>query len=215
MIHVYVCDNYLVTSPSRVRREPTQRRSRERFDRILEAALSSALEIGDEATTIRAIADRAQVPVATIYQFFSDRDAVLAEAVASMLERIDEQMGKEFTGRRYESVAAFVDAFAEAHERLYMFNADLVRLYFSARRTDALQDDVRKHLDRLADVFFAMLVEGGVMPPDTDRRVIALAVELGDRLFEVAYRGEPGGDSWVIDQSRRAMTTYLEASCRT
>ena len=60
-----------------MRRKPRQARSKERVNRILDVAEQMFIEDGYEVTTTNAIATRAQVPIGTLYQFFSDKTAIL------------------------------------------------------------------------------------------------------------------------------------------
>ena len=60
-----------------VRRVPSQQRSRLRVEAILDAAERLVLTEGVEALTTRAIATEAGVPVASLYQYFGDKEAVL------------------------------------------------------------------------------------------------------------------------------------------
>jgi AcrR family transcriptional regulator len=75
-----------------------ERRSRERQEtreRILEAAREMFVEVGYEATTMRAIADRIEYTPTAIYHHFRNKEALLSElcgqdfrALASAFERI-------------------------------------------------------------------------------------------------------------------------------
>src|SRR5690242_1744776 len=58
------------------RREPTQRRGEERVARLLAAAVTEFAAHGWAATTMNAIARRADSPIGSLYQFFPDKDSV-------------------------------------------------------------------------------------------------------------------------------------------
>lgn len=60
-----------------MRRTPSQARGRERVDRILAAAAEEFAENGFEQATTSAIADRAHTSIGSVYQFFSDKNAIL------------------------------------------------------------------------------------------------------------------------------------------
>lgn len=70
------------------RREPQQARSRERLERILDATGELLEEAGIDGLSTRVIAARAGVNVATIYQFFPNKYAV----VAALVERTADQL---------------------------------------------------------------------------------------------------------------------------
>ena len=63
------------------RRVPQQVRSRDRVERILEVAGEIVVADGVEAVTTRAIAAAAGLPVASLYQYFADKEAVLLALV--------------------------------------------------------------------------------------------------------------------------------------
>ena len=58
----------------------------DRKQEIFDAALKLADEKGLEAVSMRALAERAGVPIGTIYQFFPDKDAVVGCIFAAQME---------------------------------------------------------------------------------------------------------------------------------
>lgn len=62
---------------STIRRKPHQARSQERVNRILDVAEALFIAQGYAATTTNEIAKQAQVPIGTLYQFFSDKKAIV------------------------------------------------------------------------------------------------------------------------------------------
>jgi len=71
------------------RREPVQKRSRERVEAILRAAEELLAEGGVEALSTRSLASYSGIPVATIYRYFQDRDAIIAAYLDHELASID------------------------------------------------------------------------------------------------------------------------------
>lgn len=68
---------------TRPRKSPRQERSRAMVDVLLEAAIRVLLEDGYEAMTTAGIAERAGVSVGSLYQYFPNKEAL----VASIVER--------------------------------------------------------------------------------------------------------------------------------
>ncbi|GAB2509185.1 TetR/AcrR family transcriptional regulator [Nocardia heshunensis] len=201
-----------MTDAPRTRRTPTQSRSIERVKRIHAAALALVEEGGVEAATTTAIAERAQVSVATLYQFFANREAILEALIGGKIELLDRRMAEELAAVRVDSIAKAVDIFLDTHNAYYLEHPEFVVLYYQGRtRSPGLNADAQVHLDRMVDLIHAGLVGSGLLPPDTDRRILQIAVELGDRIFEMAYRANPTGDPAIITEGKLALTRYLEA----
>ena len=62
------------TTPARL---PTQQRSRERVERMLAAAAALIAEAGSDAMRMSEVAERAGVPIGSLYQFFPDKGAII------------------------------------------------------------------------------------------------------------------------------------------
>jgi AcrR family transcriptional regulator len=66
--------------PQFQRRRPKQARSRATWEAIVEAAAQILERRGAEALTTNAVAERAGVSIGTLYQYFPDKQAILAAA---------------------------------------------------------------------------------------------------------------------------------------
>ncbi len=73
---------------SHLRRQPKQKRSRERVAKILEAAAAVFDEVGYEAATTHQIAAKAGTAVGSIYQFFPDKAAIFHEMELRHIEQV-------------------------------------------------------------------------------------------------------------------------------
>ena len=73
----------------RQRRVPQQSRSRDRVARLLDAASQLVVSGGVDALSTRAIAAAAAVPVASLYQYFADKDDILLALVERDIEEMD------------------------------------------------------------------------------------------------------------------------------
>jgi AcrR family transcriptional regulator len=80
--------------PARVQEEaprtPQQERGQRRVESILDAAERVFLEVGADAATTNAIADRAGASVGSIYHFFPSKDAILLALASRYAERMRE-----------------------------------------------------------------------------------------------------------------------------
>lgn len=71
-----------------LRRQPQQQRSQKRVEKILDAAAILFDEVGFEATTTHAIAERADTAVGSLYQFFPDKLAIFNALELRHVERV-------------------------------------------------------------------------------------------------------------------------------
>lgn len=61
------------------RRRPSQERSRRKFEAILAASRGLLIDVGFESFTCEEVAQRAQVPIGTLYQFFQNKYVIVCE----------------------------------------------------------------------------------------------------------------------------------------
>src|SRR5712672_1811893 len=99
------------------RKPPTQARSRARVENILKAASTLLGEVGYDGLSTNLIAERAGVPVGSIYQFFDGKDDIVAALVeqfqASILRLANEQLDATLAASdRRAFVARLVDGIA-------------------------------------------------------------------------------------------------------
>lgn len=60
-----------------LRRLPTQQRSRERAERILKCASELIAESGSDALRMNEVAERAEISIGSLYQYFPDKSAIV------------------------------------------------------------------------------------------------------------------------------------------
>lgn len=202
-------DTTVVTHNALRRREPVQQRSKKRVERILAAALQLLESDGVESVTTRAIAQRAEVPVATVYQFFPNRDAILQEIVLDHLDRRDTDGAAALAAMSPRSLADVARAIFEFHYAHLRTHPHLVTLHYSSVARGLLSDP-RSRRARFADSLHAALVGWRLLRPDTDPLVATVAVEMGDRVLELAHHAGPSKDRAVLAEGERALTAYLQ-----
>src|SRR3954466_12041731 len=97
-----------------LRKLPTQARSRERVADILKATGILLGEVGYDGLSTNLIAERAQVPVGSIYQFFQGKDDIIAALIeqfqGDILAFANEQLDADTAARdRKTFIARLVD----------------------------------------------------------------------------------------------------------
>jgi AcrR family transcriptional regulator len=192
------------------RRVPQQVRSRDRVQRILEVSGEIVVEHGVEAITTRAIASAAGLPVASLYQYFADKEAVLLALVERDIAEMDAQLAEDLAVLRTVSVRSLVETAMRAFVKVYHRRPSLVMIWFRGRANQAVLDFVRVHNKRMARELFEVARSVGMSREGADGLHAELAVEVADRLFQIAFEDSVTGDPRVIEESIALVTAYVE-----
>jgi AcrR family transcriptional regulator len=191
-----------------VRRSPTQSRSRERVERILAAASALIAEAGSDAMRMSELAERAEVSIGSLYQYFPDKGAV----IRTLAERYNAQ-GRECIAEGLagvSDVAGLEKAFFELVDIYYgMFLAEpVMRDIWSGTQADKQLHDID-----LADSRANGALLAGVLTrlrPNADPGELAhsafLVMHLGEATMRLAISVERAeGDALVEAYKRMAL----------
>jgi AcrR family transcriptional regulator len=197
-----------------VRRLPVQRRSLERFERLLDACAELLDEVGYEALSTSQIAKRARVPIGTLYQFFDGKPA-LARALArrnleTFLERLRARFAAE-PARDWPSAGGLVVAEFVAMKRDIPGFA--VVDFGEVRRNRPFMLDAEAELENNQIVAQRLkeLVIGELGLPDVPGldAVLLTAVEAADGVLRLAFRYGPSGDPDLLAEADALIRGYL------
>ena len=201
------------TPRSGLRKLPTQARSRARVEAILKAAGALLGEVGYDSVTTNLIAERAGVPVGSIYQFFETKDDIIAALVERFQERIRKLAGDELDADgaardRHAFIAKLVDGIAgiqaEANAFVCVFSGSQ-----SHARFDGLARELRAtligHLDRVFAEAFPRL-------PKAERsRMLAAWSDITGAMIASLDRSKPGERGKLLDELKTILSAYLDA----
>ncbi|PBB37131.1 TetR/AcrR family transcriptional regulator [Mesorhizobium sp. WSM3868] len=111
------------------RRAPTQKRSRERVERMLAAAAALIAEQGSDAMRMGEVAERAGVSIGSLYQFFPDKRAI----VWALAER--------YTAESQACISAALKDVSDA-EGLKQAFSELVDIYYGMFLAEPVMRDI-------------------------------------------------------------------------
>jgi AcrR family transcriptional regulator len=92
------------------RREPSQQRAQFTVEAIVEAAQQLMAEHGAQALTTRRIAERAGVSIGSLYQYFPNREAIIARLLEPFLFAAAERGAKRYT-HQLNAEEFFIEAY--------------------------------------------------------------------------------------------------------
>ena len=192
------------------RRVPTQERSRVRVQRILDEAARLVLERGVEALSTRDIAQAAEVPVASLYQYFADKEDVLLALAERDMTEMDEQVAADVAGLDDPSVGDVVRTVMRAFVAVYHRRPAFVEIYLRGRTNAAVHRFGRDHNARIAETLRGFALERGLARDTLTPTAALLAVEIGDRVFQLAFEHDVEGDRELLEEGIALVTAYLE-----
>ncbi|HQR04506.1 MAG: TetR/AcrR family transcriptional regulator [Proteobacteria bacterium] len=115
------------------RKVPRQQRSRMLVDSILEAARQLLSERGADGVTARAVALRTGVSIGSLYQYFPNRDAILARLMDEEIERVSNEAQIFFTSVRERPLTEFfplvMARIVEVEKHMLSLGGDFHRRY--------------------------------------------------------------------------------------
>ncbi len=200
------------------RRLPSQARSRERVERILEATSRLVVSNGFDGLTTRSIADAAQLPVASLYQYFADKEAVLLALCERDMAEMDEQVANDLVALTESgelTIDSMIDTAMRAFVAVYHRRPAFMQIWVRGRANPAIYEYGRHHNKRIAANLLAFGLDAGLLQTQRyDEREMAaiaeLAVEVGDSAFQLAFEHDPRGDVFLIDQAIALVSGYLQ-----
>ncbi|MEU1118592.1 MULTISPECIES: TetR/AcrR family transcriptional regulator [unclassified Streptomyces] len=197
-------------SPASMRRVPVQERSTERLTRILDACAAVLDEVGYEGLTTRAVAQRAGVPIGSVYRFFGNKralvDALAHRNLDAYAQRVTERVAAVERGDWRGAVDAAFDEYLAMMRTVPGFG--LVDFGVPCA-PEAMPDANVQVAERVA----ALLAGHLDRPLDADlRRTMLVGVEAVDAVLQLAFRAAPSGDAALVDEARKLLHAYLGRS---
>jgi AcrR family transcriptional regulator len=195
------------------RKPPTQARSRARVENILKAAGALLGEVGYDGLSTNLIAERADVPVGSIYQFFQGKDDIVAALVEQFQDRILRLAGEQLDAAsamqdRRAFIAKLVDGIAgiqaEASAFVCVFSGSQ-----SHARFDGLARDLRRTLTRHLDRVFAEAFPR--LPKDDRGRMLAAWSDITGVMIANLDRSKPGERGKLLEELKTVLAAYLDA----
>ncbi|MEU8824884.1 TetR/AcrR family transcriptional regulator [Streptomyces sp. NPDC048636] len=198
-----------------LRRLPVQKRSVERFERLLDACAELLDEVGYAELTTKEVARRAEVPIGTLYQFFSDREgligALATRNLESFLARVADRLEREAPDGVVGIVEVTVDEFVAMRRTITGFGV----VDFGAVGEDHVLEPNRDNNTAVAGSLRALTASlAGVQDNAELEIAVRVALECADGVLQLAFRTDPQGDPQLIAECKRVLNSYLNDRVR-
>lgn len=195
-----------------LRRAPLQSRGQATFDHILDATSQLLDELGFEGVNTNTIAKAAGVNIATLYQYFPNKRAVMLALFQRQAERRLSTAQSLLAGiGRSPEWPARIDAFVDGMARL---RAELpgTAALMQAMRVDP---ELREHNLRMGDAASAALAEelvaAGKLSREDAKIVARCMLEVNATLIDVWQQAFGGRNARLLGELKQLHTRYLAA----
>lgn len=149
---------------------------RDRRRRILDATLALAARGGYEAVQMRAVAERADVALGTLYRYFPSKIHLLVSAMARELQRVQERTDRMPLpgGTPYARLMFILDRITKGLQREPQLTEAMTRAFMFADASAAAEVDL---VGRLMDAMLARAITDNQREPTEEELALARVVE--------------------------------------
>ncbi len=168
------------------RRAPSQRRSRERVERLLVAATKLIEERGSDVMRMSEVAETAGVPIGSLYQYFPDK-AALIRTLAERFNAIGRTCVEDAlaTVRGEEDLPVALEQIIDGYYEMFVAEPVMRDIWSGTQADKALQELSAAEGDVLAAMLLAVLLR---LRPDADGAALATKTRLMMELTEATMR---------------------------
>ena len=193
------------------RRRPSQERSRDRVERILDATAALLVHTPADKITTAAIAEEAGVPIGSVYQYFPNKLAVLAELARRVMEEVDLKTAslitEDFGVLPWDQA---IDRAVDATMEGYAGQPGYLQLLLSIRPTPEFRVITDESNERMAAILAVHPALRAVIAADRIELVTRAAVQAANSLQDWALSSDdPEMTNRIITEMKTLLKGYL------
>ncbi|MCB1692151.1 MAG: TetR/AcrR family transcriptional regulator [Pseudomonadales bacterium] len=204
-----------MTSDIATRRVPKQKRSRQRYDQLLDTARQLIAEKGNDAVSMREIAEASDIPIGSVYQYFPDKNALLWTLISHHFDMIEQKNQARLAtvstiAELNDAMLALFDLFATQCESDPFFS----RIWASVQANAVLMELDRSINPPIAEIYTAKLHElAPLIDREHIRRRCLMLATLSSAALQLAFDSED--TEAILDEFRELMRVQLARSADT
>ncbi len=193
------------------RRQPSQERSRQRVEVILDAVSEILVKEGFGALTTTAIAAEAGVPIGSLYQFFPNKFAIFQAVVEQFFRKMDAVFD---LGAQADSATLTweerSDQTIEALARLWSGERAFAILWRGIQNMPEMRAAAAQQFKKAEEHHVALLGRFQHHLDPFRRRIIArVMAHLGEELLSLSLRGSPKENQQVVNELKELTKAYI------
>lgn len=194
-----------------LRHRPVLERGRRRFEAILRSGREVLLRDGVDAFTCVDVADHAGIPVGSVYQFFPNKFALVAELAEEDTVALEESLDRYATVFPSEDWQGGVDGLIDHLAREWRDDPSRRAVWLAMQSTGPTRALAAQHSRRVTTHVAALLEPLTTGMPEARRTTVAeVVVEMCHSLLHFSvHDGQP--HPGTVQELKRALRSYLRA----
>lgn len=201
-----------MTTPSSTapRREPRQERSRRQVSNILDAAAHVFAEVGYEAATTNAIAERAGASIGSLYQFFPNKAALFQALTVrhhAQLRTLFDQVLRVEEAR--QPLDRWIDTIIDAIWELTQSNRGFIQTLASQSSPELVAQENALISETVARIETLLAAHAPRLSAEQRRLLATVSVEVVSTLLLRAATAEPAFGAQLLAETKRLLLAYL------
>jgi len=195
-----------------LRRAPKQERGQRRINRLLEAAAAEFARVGFDAATTNAIARRAKTSVGSLYQFFPNKEAILAALTEYYLAEIRAVHAVVLSDEAARlSPPAFIDQLVERLAEFHTTHPGFLSLFYGSPTSVHLAAAAdRLHRECVAGAEASIAARLPNLDPARRRLHATINVQVVKALLPLSARADPAGRAQVLAEIKKLLIRYMD-----
>ncbi|TGK11021.1 TetR/AcrR family transcriptional regulator [Leptospira stimsonii] len=181
------------------RKEPSQRRSIDRVQKILDVVAVLLERNGAEAITTNMIAQEAEIPIGSLYQYFPNKHAVLNAVGQRHLERVNLMLSEIFqsdlSGSNWEDL---IDLVIDSFANFYLTEPGFAPLWSSMKQDPELIEIDRENNLKISENVSRILSQFQVNPSE-NKIISRIVVEVTDAIL----------NRWIREQKDKEFSNRM------
>jgi AcrR family transcriptional regulator len=194
-----------------LRRRPVQERGRRRFAQILDAGRSQLAEVGVDGFTLEHVAEAADVPIGSVYQFFPNKHALIAELSAQDTEAIASELQQAAIRFPAEDWQANVDRLIDDLADMWRRDPSRRHVWLAMQSTAATRSRAAEQTSQVVDEVVPLVTP--LMPHQAGREVRVVAEVVVQMCYSLLHFSvhDDRPHRTTVRELKRALRSYLRA----
>lgn len=193
-----------------LRRIPQQERSKARIQAMYNAAVQIVSENGVQALNMKAVAEKASVPVDAVYQFFENEAAIMntiAEQRNSSFAIVLAEMRTMVQSHDWREI---LDLVFERMVQRSRSNRAYVAIWTGHYLSTQMENEDQDNIEAMASLLqLVMSRQEGLLDSVELTVACRAATTSASALLQLAFRLNPNGDPDTLTEAKRMVLLYL------